>query len=115
MSRTRDLCAPLKHLVDIRHCPARWYVRRPSMQRFSAIDAKYAYSPEHASIGTVAAGEVFEVESVEGWSNYFRAPSDFTSENHAKAEAVKWAVVGPISGDLCVFVCGHSAIPCWST
>jgi amidase len=67
------------------------------MQRFSAIDAKYAYSPHHASIGTVAAGEVFEVESVEGWSNYFRAPSDFTSESYAKAEAVKWAVVGPIS------------------
>jgi amidase len=67
------------------------------MQRFSAIDAKYAYSAQHASIGTVAAGEVFEVESVEGWSNYFRAPSDFTRENHAKAEAVKWAVVGPIS------------------
>jgi acetamidase/formamidase len=67
------------------------------MQRFPAIDAKYAYSSQHASIGSVAAGEVFEVESVEGWSNYFRAPSDFTSENHAKAEAVKWAVVGPIS------------------
>ena len=67
------------------------------MQRFSAIDAKYAYSSQHASIGTVAAGEVFEVESVEGWSNYFRMPSDFTCENHAKAEAVKWAVVGPIS------------------
>lgn len=67
------------------------------MQRFSAIDAKHAYSPQHASIGTVAAGEVFEVESVEGWSNYFRVPSDFTSESHAKAEAVKWAVVGPIS------------------
>ena len=67
------------------------------MQRFSATDAKYAYSPEHASIGTVATGEVFEVECVEGWSNYFRAPSDFTSETHAKAEAVKWAVVGPVS------------------
>lgn len=67
------------------------------MQRFSAIDAKYAYSSEHASIGTVATGEVFEVECVEGWSNYFRAPSDFTSETHAKAEAVKWAVVGPVS------------------
>lgn len=67
------------------------------MQRFSASDAKYAYSSQHASIGTVAAGEVFEVESVEGWSNYFREPSDFTSESHAKAEAVKWAVVGPIS------------------
>ncbi|HEX4525351.1 MAG TPA: acetamidase/formamidase family protein [Gaiellaceae bacterium] len=67
------------------------------MQRFSASDAKYAYSPDHASIGAVEPGEWFEVESVEGWSNYFRDPSDFTSERHAQAEAQKWAVVGPIS------------------
>jgi acetamidase/formamidase len=67
------------------------------MQRFSAADAKYAYSAEHASIGRVASGETFEVECVEGWSNYFRAPSDFTPESHAQADAVKWAVVGPIS------------------
>src|SRR6266851_555443 len=67
------------------------------MQRFSASDAKYAYSPDHASIGTVEPGEWFEVESVEGWSNYFRDPSDFTPERLAQAEAQKWAVVGPIS------------------
>ena len=67
------------------------------MQRFFASDAKYAYSPDHASIGTVEAGERFEVESVEGWSEYFRAPSDFTPERHAEAEAHKWAVVGPIT------------------
>lgn len=67
------------------------------MQRFSASDAKYAYSPEHASIGTVQPGERFEVESVEGFSNYFRSPSDFTTERYAEAEAVKWAVTGPIS------------------
>ena len=67
------------------------------MQRFSASDAKYAYSPDHPSIGTVEAGERFEVESVEGWSEYFRTPSDFTPERHAEAEAHKWAVVGPIS------------------
>jgi acetamidase/formamidase len=67
------------------------------MQRFSASDAKYAYSPDHASIGTVEPGERFEVESVEGWSNYFRDPSDFTAERHAQAEREKWAVVGPIS------------------
>ena len=67
------------------------------MQRFLASDAKYAYSPDHASIGTVEAGERFEVESVEGWSEYFRAPSDFTPERHAEAEAHKWAVVGPIT------------------
>jgi acetamidase/formamidase len=67
------------------------------MKRFTASDAKYAYSPEHASIGTVQPGERFEVESVEGFSNYFRSPSDFTAERYAEAEAVKWAVTGPIS------------------
>jgi amidase len=67
------------------------------MQRFSTEDAKYAYSPDHTPIGTVQPGESFEVESVEGWSNYFRDPSDFTPERHAQAEARKWAVVGPIS------------------
>jgi acetamidase/formamidase len=67
------------------------------MQRFTASDAKYAYSPEHASIGTVQPGEPFEVESVEGFSNYFRSPADFTPERYAEAEAVKWAVTGPIS------------------
>jgi amidase len=67
------------------------------MQRFVESDAKYAYSPEHASIGTVQPGEVFAVESVEGYSGYFRSPADFTPESYAAAEAVKWAVVGPIT------------------
>ena len=67
------------------------------MQRFPESDAKYAYSPEHASIGTVQPGEVFEVESVEGYSGYFRAPEDFNPESYAAAEAHKWAVVGPLS------------------
>src|SRR2546423_5797367 len=67
------------------------------MQRFPASDAKYTYSPEHASIGTVQPGERFEVESVEGFSGYFRDPSDFTPEVYAVAEAHKWAVTGPIS------------------
>src|SRR5438067_3536658 len=67
------------------------------MQRFSASDAKYSYSPDHASIGTVEAGERFEVESVEGFSGYFRAPSDFTAEVYAEAEAHQWAVTRPIA------------------
>jgi amidase len=67
------------------------------MQRFTASNAKYAYSPDHASIGTVQPGERFEVESVEGFSGYFRSPSDFTPEVYAQAEAHKWAVTGPIS------------------
>ena len=66
----------------------------PPMQRFSESDAKYSYSPGHEWIGTVELGEQFEVESVEGWSNYFRDPADFTPESHAQAEAQKWAVVG---------------------
>jgi amidase len=65
------------------------------VKRFSAADAKYAYSADHAAIGSVEPGEVFEVESVEGWSNYFRRPEDFTPESYAAADAVKWAVSGP--------------------
>jgi acetamidase/formamidase len=67
------------------------------MQRFPESDAKYAYSPAHASIGTVQPGEMFQVESVEGYSGYFRSPEDFNEESYAAAEAHKWAVVGPIS------------------
>ena len=67
------------------------------MQRFPESDAKYAYSPAHAPIGTVQPGEVFQVESVEGYSGYFRSPADFNKESYAAAEAHKWAVVGPIS------------------
>jgi len=67
------------------------------MQRFLERDAKYAYSPEHATIGTVEPGEIFEVESVEGYSGYFRSPGDFTPETYAHAEAHKWAVTGPIT------------------
>ena len=67
------------------------------MQRFLESDAMYAYSPGHASIGTVQPGEVFAVESVEGYSGYFRSPEDFNAESYAAAEAHKWAVVGPIS------------------
>jgi amidase len=67
------------------------------MQRFPESDAKYAYSPAHASIGVVRPGEVFQVESVEGYSGYFRSPEDFTDESYAAAEAHKWAVVGPIT------------------
>jgi acetamidase/formamidase len=69
------------------------------MQRFPASDATYAYSPDHDAIGTVTPGEPFEVESVEGFSGYFRSPDDFTAEVYAEAEAHKWAVTGPISVD----------------
>lgn len=67
------------------------------MQRFRAQDCVYAYSPAHPSLGTVEPEEVFAVESVEGFSDYFRSPADFTPERYTQAEAVKWAVTGPIS------------------
>ena len=44
------------------------------MQRFAADDIKYAYSAQHAFVGTVEPGETFAVECVEGWSNFFRKP-----------------------------------------
>jgi amidase len=66
------------------------------MQRFLARDAKYSYSPGHASVGTVQPGERFEVESVEGFGNEFSSPADFSAERYARAETLKWAVTGPI-------------------
>ena len=67
------------------------------MQRFFERDAKYSYSSGHASIGTVQPGELFEVESVEGFGNELASAEDFTPERYARAEALKWAVTGPIT------------------
>ena len=67
------------------------------MQHFTSADPKYAYSPHHDPIGTVQPGETFTVDAVEGWSNFFRSPADFTPETYHAAEAVKWAVTGPIA------------------
>ena len=67
------------------------------MQHFTSADHKYAYSPHHDPIGTVQPGETFTVDAVEGWSNFFRSPADFTPETYHAAEAVKWAVTGPIA------------------
>jgi len=69
------------------------------MQRFLESTAKFSYSSEHAAIGSVAPGEAFEVESVEGFGNEFASPADFTPERYARAETLKWAVTGPISVD----------------
>ena len=73
------------------------YNLAPPMQRFPESDAKYAYSPDHASIGTVEPGERFEVDSVEGYSNYFRLRRTSRARADAAGEAHKWAVVGPIA------------------
>jgi amidase len=65
------------------------------VQRFA--EHQFSYSADHAPIGTVEAGEVFQVESVEGWYGYFKEPADFTHETHAAATLRKWAVTGPIA------------------
>ena len=67
------------------------------MRRFSTTHTEYAYSSDHKPIGTVQAGERFEVECIDTWSHYFRTPSDFTPENYALARASQWAVTGPIA------------------
>jgi hypothetical protein len=69
---------------------------RAAMQRFLERDAKYSYSPGHAAIGTVAPGELFEVESVEGFGNEFASAEDFTPERYIRAEGLKWAVTGTV-------------------
>src|SRR4026207_1542898 len=71
--------------------------RIPPMQRFRAEDAKYAYSADHASLGTVQPREPFEVECVEGSGNTAASPAAFTPERYAVAETLKWAVTGPIA------------------
>jgi acetamidase/formamidase len=67
------------------------------MQRFRAADHQFSYDAQHAPIGTVQPDEVFQVEAVEGWFEYFKEPSDFTPESYHEAEAHKWAVTGPVS------------------
>jgi amidase len=67
------------------------------MQRFTLAHTKYAYSSDHVPIGTVRAGERFEVECIDTWSRYFRRPSDFTPEAREVAGAFQWAVTGPIA------------------
>jgi acetamidase/formamidase len=86
------------------------------MQRFPTSAATYSYDPHHKPIGTVEAGETLEVECVEGFGNQFSAPDDFTPERYAVAEALKWAVTGPIDvvgaeagGAVAVTI--HSVVP----
>jgi acetamidase/formamidase len=67
------------------------------VQRFTVDDATYAYSGAHRSIGTVEPGERFAVECVEGFGDTFASAADFSPETYAIAEALKWAVTGPIS------------------
>jgi acetamidase/formamidase len=65
------------------------------MQRFTAHT--YAYSAAHSPIGSVEPGERFAVECVEGFGSTFSSAADFSPATYAVAEALKWAVTGPIA------------------
>ena len=66
------------------------------MQRFPASDAKYAYSPEHASIGTVEPGERLRGRVGRGLLRATSARRRTSRPSRTpQAEAHKWAVVGP--------------------
>ena len=67
------------------------------MQRFLASDAKFAYSAEHAPIGTVEAGNPSRSSRSRGSSGTSALPPTSRPERYTEAEAHKWAVTGPIS------------------
>ena len=65
------------------------------MQTFEPTDLKYTYSPEHASIGTVSAGEAFAVITADCFTGRYDDPANFP-------DAAAWVedhldgVTGPI-------------------
>jgi acetamidase/formamidase len=69
------------------------------MQAFAPDDLKYTYSPDHAPIGSVAAGETFTVVTEDCFTGRFRDPADFTPEAAAWVEANLDGVTGPIAVD----------------
>lgn len=66
------------------------------MQSFPCSDPKFLYSPEHAPIGTVAAGERFTVETADCFTGRFRDPAGFDAEAIAWVEENLDGVTGPI-------------------
>ena len=66
------------------------------MQTFEPTDLKYAYSPEHASIGTVTAGETFTVIARDGFTGRYDDPANFP-EQAAWVEDHLDGVTGPIA------------------
>jgi amidase len=67
------------------------------MQTFQPTDLKYTYSPEHAPIGTVAAGETFAVITEDCFTGRFEDPSNFNAESAAWVEQHLDGVTGPIA------------------
>ena len=67
------------------------------MQTFDPDKIKYTYSPEHAPIGTVEAGESFTVTTADGFTGRYDDPADFTPETAAWVEEDLDGVTGPIA------------------
>lgn len=67
------------------------------MQTFDPDEIKYTYSPEHAPIGTVEAGESFTVTTADGFTGRYDDPADFTLETAAWVEENLDGVTGPIA------------------
>lgn len=67
------------------------------MQTFPAENLKNVYSPYHEPYGTVAPGEVFQIDTQDGFAGALRKPEDFTPERLAWAEE-RWCIAtGPIA------------------
>jgi amidase len=67
------------------------------VQTFQPDDIKYTYSATHQPIGTVAAGERFEVITEDGFTARYRDPANFTPETVAWVEQNLNGVTGPIA------------------
>lgn len=66
------------------------------MQTFEPRDLKYTYSPEHASIGTVSAGETFAVITEDCFTGRYDDPANFP-DSAAWVEDHLDGVTGPIA------------------
>ncbi len=67
------------------------------MQTFEPTDLKYTYSPNHAPIGTVGAGETFAVVAEDCFTGRYDDPADFNPETAAWVEEHLDGVTGPIA------------------
>ncbi|MBA2632773.1 MAG: acetamidase/formamidase family protein [Chloroflexi bacterium] len=66
------------------------------MQRIPKTDLKNVYSPYHVPHGTVRSGEVFQIETEDGFAGGLRRPEDLTQERLAWAEE-RWCIAtGPL-------------------
>lgn len=66
------------------------------MQTFEPTDLKYTYSPKHAAIGTVTAGEKFAVITEDGFTGRYDDPANFPASAPWVEEHLD-GVTGPIA------------------